>query len=185
MSRRFTIGPAVALAIALATPAAVAAAHPFHVTIAEADYNEDSGKLEVALRVYNPGDLEEALGRRSGERVDLERTENVDDLIVAYLEDALIVERPDGESTDIEWVGKEVTVKTTWLYFEIPLPGGPEGATFTNTLLFEVEPDQANTIVFDRGDERASLRFTRDEPTQTFRRPEPKPDPEPDGDGHP
>ena len=85
MSRRLFIGPAVALAIALATPAAVAAPHPFHVTIAEADYNEESGKLEVALRIYNPGDLEEALGRRAGERVDLERTENVDDLIVAYL----------------------------------------------------------------------------------------------------
>ena len=88
------------------------------------------------------------------------------------------MERPDGEKAEIEWVGKEVTVKTAWLYLEIPLAEGPEGSTFTNRLLFEVEPDQVNTMVFGRGKDRASLRFTRDDPKHTLRRPEP---PKPNG----
>ncbi|QDV38963.1 DUF6702 family protein [Tautonia plasticadhaerens] len=182
MSRRQFIG-ALAVSGAFAALAGAgpgsgaSAAHPFHVTIAEADYDAESGMLEVALRIYNPGDLEEALGRRLGERVDLERTEDVDEAILAYLEDSLVVERPDGERAALAWVGKEVTVKTAWLYLEIPLPDGPEGATFTNSLLFEVEPDQVNTMVFGRGKDRASLRFTRDDPTHTLRRrPAPGPD---------
>ncbi|RUL85296.1 DUF6702 family protein [Tautonia sociabilis] len=179
MTRRTILG---ALTIAAAVGPAVALggeAHPFHITIAEADYNADSGTLEVALRVYNPGDLEAALGRRAGERVDLERTENVDALILAYLKEALVATPPGGDPAPICWVGKEVTLKTAWLYFEIPLPDGPEGVCFTNTLLFEVEPDQVNTIVFGRGKDRASLRFSRDHPSQTFRRPDPAPSPDP------
>jgi hypothetical protein len=137
--------------------------------------------LEVAIRIYNPGDLEEALSRRVGERVDLERTEDVDEAILAYLREAIGVERADGEKPELAWVGKEVTVKTAWLYVEIPLPEGPEGATFTNTLLFEVEPDQVNTMVFGRGKDRRSLRFNRASPTHTLRRPAPGPEPEPEG----
>ena len=165
MGNRMIFSSMIIVAMAVAPASAM---HPFHITIAEADYNAESGRLEVALRIYNPGDLEEALGLRAGERVNLETTEGVDDLIAEYLDEHLIVERPDGEKAMIEWVGKEVTVKTAWLYFEIPLPEGPEGSTFTNTLLFEVEPDQANTMVFGRGDNRASLRFTSERRTLTL-----------------
>lgn len=175
--RMLSTSGAIAGLLAVMAGAARFAPHPFHVTIAEADHDAESGNLEVALRIYNPGDLEEALGRRLGERVDLERTEDVDGAILAYLEDSIVVERPDGERAELAWVGKEVTVKTAWIYFEIPLPDGPEGATFTNTLLFEVEPDQVNTMVFGRGKDRASLRFTREDPTHTLRkRPAPRPD---------
>ena len=166
--RGLSIAITVAAVAVQATSASAGAAHPFHITIAEADYNKESGTLEVALRIYNPGDLEEALGLRAGERVNLETTEGVDDLIAEYLDETLIVEDASGEKAAIEWVGKEVTVKTAWLYFEVPLPEGPEGSTFTNTLLFEVEPDQSNTMVFGRGDDRASLRFTRERRTLTL-----------------
>ncbi len=142
--------------------------HPYHITIAEANYNTESGKLEVALRIYQPGSLEEALSRRVGERVRLERTENIDAMIKDYLKDALIMIDPEGERAKIEWVGKEVTTKTTWLYFEIPMASGPDGYRFTNKLLFEAEQDQVNTIVFGRGRNRRSLRFTRDDSTHTL-----------------
>lgn len=145
--------------------------HPFHVTIAEVDVNAEAGTLEVAIRIYNPGDLEEAIGRKEGKKVDLEKTEDVDTLIQEYLAERFVVTRADGEPAELQWVGKEVSLKTTWLYVEIPLPDGPEGATFTNTLLFEIEADQSNTMVFGRGRDRLSLRFTRDSPSQTFRRP--------------
>jgi hypothetical protein len=179
MTRRQFIGAMTILVGGMMAGLALASgagAHPFHVTIAEADHNAETGMLEVAIRIYNPGDLEEALSRRVGERVNLERTEDVDEAILAYLKEAIVVERAEGEKAELAWVGKEVTVKTAWLYVEIPLPEGPEGATFTNTLLFEVEPDQVNTMVFGRGKERRSLRFNRSSPTHTLRRPEPTPE---------
>ena len=40
-------------------------AHPFHASIAEAEFNADSGKLEVALRLH-PVDLEAVLREKHG-----------------------------------------------------------------------------------------------------------------------
>lgn len=165
--------PALAMALILTlAPGSIAAeAHPFHVTIAEVEFNAEAGSLEMAIRIYNPGDLEQALGLREGERVDLEQTEKVDEMILDYLRDHLVITPPDGNPVALEWVGKEVSTKTTWLYVEAPLPDGPEGASFTNTLLFEIETDQVNTMVFGRARDRVSLRFTRDDPTHRFERP--------------
>ncbi|WP_169977706.1 DUF6702 family protein [Tautonia rosea] len=161
---------AMTLMMALAPITNTAEAHPFHVTIAEVEFNAEAGTLEMAIRIYNPGDLEQALGLREGERVDLEQTENVDEMILDYLRDHLIIAPAEGEPAELQWVGKEVSVKTTWLYVEAPLPDGPEGVRFTNTLLFEIEKDQANTMVFGRSRDRVSLRFTRDDPTHRFKR---------------
>lgn len=141
-------------------------AHPFHITLAEVEYNERSGHLEIALRIYHPSDLETVLTRRAGRRVDLEKTENIDALIVDYLNEAFVVAPDDSEkSAALRWVGKEVSLKTVWLYFEIPLPEGPEHARITNRLLFEVEPDQVNTVNLRHGPKRTTLRFTREKPT--------------------
>lgn len=90
MSRRqcFGILLLAVLTAGASTSARAVAAHPFHVTIAEVNFNAETERLEVALRVYNPGDLEEVLGQRLGERVDLERTEEVDSAILDYLKEA-------------------------------------------------------------------------------------------------
>lgn len=156
-----------------------ASAHPFHITLAEAEYNAETGKLEVALRIYHPTDLEEALSRRAGRRINLEKTEGADDLIMQYLRENFVIEPPGGKPAPLEWVGKEVSLKTAWLYFEVPLPGGPEGVAFRNRLLFDVERDQSNTIVFKQGERRASLRFSRERDRRVFSwaasDPEPKP----------
>ncbi len=157
------------LAMAAAPPRA--AAHPSHVTIAEAEYNPSSGKLEIALRVYQPGDLEKALSRRVGEKIDLEKTKNIDKIILEYLQTTIQFQSSDGQPARIEWVGKEVTVQTTWLYFEVVLPEDPEGIKISHRMLFEVEADQANTLTIGRGPQRQSLRFTRDDPTKILRIP--------------
>lgn len=151
---------------------AVAPAHPFHVTMAEAEFNPESRKLEVSLRVYHPLDLEAALSRRAKEPVTLDGTPGVDEMIVDYLQEVFTIERADGAAAELEYVGKEVTLKTAWLYFEVELPEGPEGAAFRDRLLFEIEDDQANTIVFREGKKRASLRFDRTEDRRVFAWPE-------------
>lgn len=155
------------LAVVLAPPI-----HPFHVTMAEAEFNPESKKLEVSLRVYHPLDLEAALSKRAKKPVTLDGTTNVDDLIIEYLNESFTVERPDGTAAKLDYVGKEVTLKTAWLYFEVDLPEGPEGASFRDRLLFEVEDDQANTVVFRQGKRRASLVFNRDEDLRVFEWPE-------------
>ncbi|MDF1666343.1 MAG: hypothetical protein P1V97_31630, partial [Planctomycetota bacterium] len=59
-----------------------AAAHPFHVTLAEAELETKTGNLELAIRV-KPEDLERALSAQTNRKISLEKEGKVDALILA------------------------------------------------------------------------------------------------------
>ena len=143
----------------------VSFAHPFHTSIAEAQFNRQTGKLEVALRV-NPGDLEEALRPYARQHVDLEKTEDVDRLIVAYLRERFVVSSQQKRPLPIEWLGKEVSMKYAWLYFEIPIPQLTGDLVVSNRVFFELLKDQVNTVTFRQQRVRQSISFNRDRATQ-------------------
>ena len=138
-----------------------AVAHPRHATIAEAEWNAKSGRLEISLQI-NPVDLEQALRRSYDRPVDLDRTAGIDRLLQDYLARSFVVTESGGKQAKLIWVGHEVDLKDAWLYFEVPLEKGPGNATFGVGLLFELLPDQANTINFRVGKLRKSLTFTAD-----------------------
>ncbi len=150
------------LAGGLMLVADVVQAHPFHVSIADAEFNRQSGKLEVALRVH-PVDLEGILSRRVGHSVDLDQTPDVDQQIVAYLRETIRVHRSTEEPLPLEWVGKEVGAKYVWLYFEFACPEPTGRWEVTNRLFMDWLADQTNTMTFRLGDERRSLSFTGEE----------------------
>lgn len=145
-----------------------APAHPRHTSIAEAQWNAKSGRLEIALQVH-PVDLEQALRRISNRPVDLDKSTGVDRLLQAYLARSFVVKQADGKPAKLIWVGYEVDLKDAWLYFEVPLKNGPENATFGAAFFFELLPDQANTINFRVGRLRKSLTFTADQLEAVFR----------------
>ena len=144
-------------------------AHPFHVSIAEAEWSSKTKSLEVALRVH-PSDLEKALSRRAKKTIDLDKTPKIDVLIQDYLKEVFQARVEKAAPEKIKWVGKEVKVKHAWLYFEIPLESGLSNVQFTNRIFFELLEDQVNTINFrDRAKKRRkSLTFNKKKPTQTF-----------------
>ena len=83
-------------------------------------------------------------------------------LIQQYLAEVLlVVPRPEKPGT-IRWVGKEVSSKEAWLYFEIPRPQGIENLKLLNRIFLEILPDQVNTVRFRDGKKRKSLVFNRD-----------------------
>ncbi|MFG0275615.1 MAG: DUF6702 family protein [Phycisphaerales bacterium] len=168
------LGLLLAIGLALCAPS-VAGAHPYHVAFLEAEANPETERLQVAMRIF-PEDLERALERMSERRsVDLERAEDVDELITRYLARTVLLRDPDAapddaelaepEASIIHWVGKELGVRHTWLYFEVDL-GRPdaEGLEISVRSMFEVEPTQENTIRFRRGEERVTVRCNRREP---------------------
>ena len=133
--------------------ASAVSAHPSHVSLAEMDWNPSAGTLEVALNV-SAVDLERALARTGGRRVDLDAGSQVDKQIRAYLASRFQVRVSDGERPlPIRWIGKEVSVRACWLYFELPVPeaaGRPSlpKLTLRNTMFFELQRDQVNTTNF-------------------------------------
>jgi hypothetical protein len=130
-------------------------AHPIHTSVAEVDYNRTSQKLEVALRVFLD-DFEVALSALAGRPVTLATLSKADfdTLARAYLTAKFTVRRPDGALAPHEWVGREIKAADNelWLYFEIPLATGVEGARLHHALLGEHFPNQINSVrVRDHG----------------------------------
>lgn len=64
--------------------------HPYHVSLAEVNWNPKSQKFEVALCLW-PADLEKALARQTGRPVDLAKEPNVDRLLESYVSQRFII----------------------------------------------------------------------------------------------
>ncbi len=174
---------ALVATVALASPAAalalLAEAHPFHVTLAQADYNAETAHLEVALKVWPP-DLQRALERRLDRDVDLDRDPDIERQIAGYTAEVFRVRTAHGDPVPLEWVGMELDLRDGWLYFELSIPGGPSGIEISNRAFFELEVDQVNTVNVRIPDpagqappRRVTLTLTPDRPSG--RVPEPPP----------
>ena len=124
-------------------------AHPIHTSVAEADYNRTSQKLEVALRVF-VDDFETALSAHARRRVSLEQTPpaEFDALTRAYLAATFTVRTREGTLATHQWVGRELKEgeNELWFYFEVPLPGGIEGVRLRHGALAEQFASQINSV---------------------------------------
>jgi len=141
-------------------------AHPFHTSLAEAEWNREKSQLEIALRV-DANDLEQALRKRSGAALVLENA-TAERSLEGYVRQMWQVRGADGTEAGLSWVGYEVEGRNAWLYFAVPLPKGWTGATVTHRVLLEEIPEQSNLLVLRevaRGT-RCTLRFHREQPTQ-------------------
>ena len=145
----------------------ISLAHPRHASIAEAEWNAKTGRLEIAMQV-NPVDLEQALRRLAERPIDLDKSKGIDRLMQKYVARSFFVREPDGDRAKLIWVGYEADLKDAWLYFEVPLKKGPENVTFGSAFFLELLPDQANTINFRIGKLRKSLTFTADQLESVF-----------------
>jgi hypothetical protein len=164
---------AVAACVALALVNSVSA-HPIHRSIAEADYNRVTAKLEVAVRVF-ADDFEAALSARAGRKISLEKTPTaeLDALARAYLVQHFTVKSPDGAAVTLEWRGRELKdgESELWLYFEVALPGGMDGAKVHHGVLFDQFRDQLNSLLVRDGDRKLTLFFLSNHGEKTVRFP--------------
>ncbi|MEM8732813.1 MAG: DUF6702 family protein [Planctomycetota bacterium] len=63
--------------------AALAWTHPFHISLAEMEFNADTKRFEVSLKMH-AADLENAIAQRTGKRIDVEE-DGGEEQIIAYL----------------------------------------------------------------------------------------------------
>jgi len=159
MMQRFLLS--VALLLALST---TANAHPFHVSHAQVEFNAKSSSLEVALHVHAI-DLERVLHQVNGKPVDLDKTKKIDEQIKKYLRQVFLVHlKGKKKPLKLKWIGKETTVKSAWLYFEVPIPKKTQTVEISHHLFFKTVDGQQNIINYRNGKSRRSFRFTAAKP---------------------
>lgn len=163
-------------------PELAAPGHPFHRSEAEGELDLDSGRLEIALRIDSI-ELELALEDFAGRPLDLERPEQAEPVLFAYVRENVRAKsrwaapapgarpttprRPAATAgwAELHWVGYELEGLDAWLYFELELPPLGDQLDWCNALLTERHPFQENlTLLTDRRGRRAALRTTPDSP---------------------
>lgn len=141
--------------------------HEFHTSLAEMHYNTQSKSLEVSLRVFSD-DLENALGKANNRTVRVDATDGTDLLIKQYLAKNFSVIDSKNNRKPLTWVGKEIAVDVTWLYFEIPLTEDLTGLKIQNSVLCEVFEDQVNIVNVNYRNQKRTYLFKPDQTMQAL-----------------
>lgn len=156
--QRLFLGVALVAAV-VSSPADCQASHPYHVSHAEVHWNANSGNFEVALCVW-PADLEKALKGDTGKSVDLDKVEDLDQLLATYISKKFRITRAEGQdesnsdknvAKSLRWVGHERDLKKAWLYFEISGDKAVHQWKIENQVFFELNEDQLNHVDFKYG----------------------------------
>ena len=136
-------------------------ASPLHLSLTEANYNRDRGRLVLTVRVQTT-DLEAILSERAQRKITAADPAELAPLALAYVREKLRLTSAAGETLRLEWAGHDLTEKQLFLFFEAPLTGGLTGTRIANTLLLERFPDQINSIELRDGAVKKTLVFSRD-----------------------
>ena len=121
------------------------AAHTFHTSLTRIDYNSEEKTTAITIQCF-AHDLETALGKRAGTRVNREKSKEAGQLILGFLGERFALKNKSGETKTLNFVGKEQSADAVWLYLETPMPEGLSGATLENTIFFDLANDQVNLV---------------------------------------
>ncbi len=125
--------------------------HDFHASITQIDVNAETGRLEVAVKLFTD-DLETAVqpagqpALHIGTPKEHLRTEA---LLADHLRRHLLLQ-VDGRPAILRFLGKETEADATWCYLESDAIGSFKSLTVTNTLLLTQFEDQVNIIHLER-----------------------------------
>lgn len=141
--------------------------HEFHSSLAEVHYNPASRSLEVSLRVFSD-DLGTAVGKANNRTVKIDESTAHEALIRQYVTSHFALIDGKNARKPLTWVGKEIAVDVTWLYFEIPVSEDPNGMKLQNSMLFESFEDQVNIVNFVYKSQKKTYLYKSDQATQTL-----------------
>ncbi len=135
-----------------------ASAHRFHTSLTRIDYNSEQKLFEISIRLFTH-DFVPILEEKSGKRIDLEKTLDVDKFILEYLNENFVLTDKKGEKKKLKWVGKELDVDSVQIYLETSSNENLENYKLKNTIFFESFPEQTNLVVCRYDGKKADLMF--------------------------
>lgn len=162
-----------------------AQAHPFHISVAEMEWNTESKRAEVSLKLHAV-DFERALSALAGRKIRLEdeafphwatrylsqhffltHATSVDPASSSGSEAGSEVKEPARRSK-LHFVGHELDDNWLWLYFELLPQPALEQFALVNTVLFDVLSDQINTLTVRHNRRKYALRTNHGTPMCTL-----------------
>ena len=143
--------------------------HPIYISLGLIDHNPEEQTLDITLKVFTD-DLQDAIQKFSN-RDDLyigydDELAAVDSTIATYM-NAVIQFRPEGKSSEMHYLGKEIELDVTWCYFRVHDVADLEKLETTCTLFTELFATQSTLMHVKRNGEEKSMLFKRDRTEQS------------------
>jgi hypothetical protein len=124
-----------------------AQAHKFYMSITEINYNAQTDKLEVIIKLFTD-DLEVALREGSEKKLYLgteKEASSSDSLMADYVSRHFIL-NAGKQPLPYDFLGKEYDQDYTWLYLEYELDTSLKDLFLRNSLLMAAFPEQVNKV---------------------------------------
>lgn len=144
-----------------------ASAHTYHTSLTRIDFNREEKLLEFDIQLFLH-DVQPMLERRLKSRVDVAKTPGVDEELLKYLRETLVVYGGDGKLRELSWVGKEFDADVLRVYVEATAETDPTGWRLKNVIFLDSFEKQTNYVIFVNGGVRKSLLFKSGETEKVF-----------------
>lgn len=134
--------------------------HPVHATLAEVEWNRQTKRLEVALRLHALD--EQWLQKRHQRKRD--HSEWAIDYVRRHLRIAPLPKSDEQDTTAYYWLGRQRDGAHVWWYFEIEPNAGKQPQWIEQTTLLKREDDYNHRILILNSNPKRSLLLTKEMP---------------------
>lgn len=119
-----------------------AEAHSAHTSVTEVEWNKESQRFEVAMKLQI-ADLQDAISARQGKRVRVDGN-GFANAALNYLAENFSATFAEGQKCRLRWVGLELELHDAWLYFEAE-PVNEQPAVRNQVAATSTGPDRVKT----------------------------------------
>lgn len=137
---------------------AKSSAHNYHTSLTRIDFNKEAKSLEIEINLFNH-DLEKVLEKKNKKRVDFDKSDEIDKMLFAYLNETFLIKNASGNLLKTTWIGKEIKTDMTTAFIEIDNVESVENLKIQNKIFFESFSEQTNLVAFHLEEKKSDLRF--------------------------
>ena len=143
--------------------------HPFYMSVTEFTWKEKEKSLSTSVKMFT-NDLEEALSKSTGKKVDLINGTNKAELnqwITDYIKKRLSI-KVNGQSLNFQFIGFEREEDAIWSYIEYKNCPKPKKVSIENSLLYDYINTQINIVHFEAAANKKSSKVNKPEKRVDF-----------------
>lgn len=148
-------------------------AHPVHLSVTNIEYDSKNKEFDISIRLF-VDDFETILNKNYNAVLNIgKKNENpkTKTYINDYIKKNLQININDENITKdkLNLKKREIKDLTIWLTYKIPYKKDFNNCTITNTLMYDLYPDQKNMLIFTINNKQLAFEFYKKNPIQNIK----------------
>lgn len=128
-------------------------------------FNPKEKGFEISVRLFTD-DLEKALSRESGQKIQITPKPDTDPLIEKYIRKHFMLTDTRKQHRNYTYLGHEAEGDANWVYLEMPIDGTVKTVEMQQDVLMDMFDDQVNLVNLQVDGQRKTYVFRKGQPQQ-------------------